>query len=55
MKLLVSEIQIFEDRQSNGQWLKSIKFSLLIIEEDVKVSLDDDEHVKCICLLLRKT
>ena len=27
MELLVSEIQIFEDRQPNGQWLKSIKFS----------------------------
>lgn len=46
MESLVSEIQIFEDRQSNGQWLKSIKFRLPIIEEDMEVSLDDDEHVE---------
>ena len=46
MESLVSEIQIFEDRQPNGQWLKSIKFRLPIIEEDMEVSLDDDEHVK---------
>ncbi len=46
MESVVSEIQIFEDRQPNGQWLKSIKFRLPIIEEDMEVSLDDDEHVE---------
>ena len=51
MESLVSEIQIFEDRQPNGQWLKSIKFRLPIIEEDMEVSLDDDEHVEVVCLL----
>ena len=51
MESLVSEIQIFEGRQPNGQWLKSIKFRLPIIEEDMEVSLDDNEHVETVCLL----
>lgn len=51
MESLVSEIQIFEDRQPNGQWLRSIKFRLPIIEEDMEVSLDDDEHVETVVLL----
>ena len=34
MESLISEIQIYEERQPNGQWLKSIKFKLPIIEED---------------------
>ncbi len=53
MESLVSEIQIFEDRQPNGQWLKSIKFRLPIIEEDMEVSLDDDEHVETVMLMSR--
>lgn len=51
MEALISEIQIYEDRQSNGQWLKSIKFRLPIIEEDINLSLEDDKHIETICLL----
>ena len=40
-------------RQPNGQWLKSIKFKLPIIEEDMSLSLDNDEHVETVCLLER--
>ena len=32
MAHLISEIQIYPERQPNGQWLKSIKFRLPIIE-----------------------
>ena len=46
MESLISEVQIFEDRQPNGQWLKSIKFKLPIIEGDMELSLDNDEHVE---------
>ena len=42
---LISEIHIYEERQPNGQWLKSIKFKLPIIEEDMEMSLDSDTHV----------
>ena len=55
MEALISEIQIYEDRQPNGQWLKSIKFRLPIIEEDIDLSLEDDKHVKTIVLLSRKS
>lgn len=50
MEVLISEIQIYENRQPNGQWLKSIKFSLSIIEEDMNLSLEDDKHVETVCL-----
>lgn len=51
METLISEIQIYEDRQPNGQWLKSIKFKLPIIEEDMEISLDNDTHVETVCAL----
>ena len=51
MESLISEIQIYEERQPNGQWLKSIKFKVPIIEEDMSLSLDNDEHVETVCLL----
>ena len=53
METLISEIQIYEDRQSNGQWLKSIKFRLPIIEEDIDMSLEDDKHVETVVLISR--
>ena len=55
METLISEIQIYEDRQPNGQWLKSIKFKLPIIEEDMEISLDNDTHVESIVLLSHKS
>mgnify|MGYP002235179969 FL=1 len=51
---LISEIQIYEERQPNGQWLKSIKFRLPIIAEDMSLSLDNDAHVETVCLLSRQ-
>jgi len=53
MEALISEIQIYEDRQPNGQWLKSIKFKLPIIEGDMELSLDSDEHVETVVGLQR--
>ncbi len=54
MEALISEVQIFEERQPNGQWLKSIKFKLPIIEEDMSLSLDNDTQVETVVLLSRK-
>lgn len=51
IEALVSEIQIYEERQPNGQWIKSIKFRLPIIEEDMDICLDNDEHVECVVLM----
>ena len=53
MESLLSEVQIYEERQPNGQWLKSIKFKLPIIEEDMSLSLDNDAHIETVALLNR--
>ena len=55
MESLLSEVQIYEERQPNGQWLKSIKFKLPIIAEDMCLSLDNDAHMETVCLLSRET
>ena len=54
MESLLSEVQIYEERKPNGQWLKSIKFKLPIIEEDMSLSLDNDAHIETVCLLVRR-
>ncbi len=51
MESLIFEVQIYEERQQNGQWLKSIKFKLPIIEEDMSIGLDNDTHVETVVLL----
>ena len=48
---LISEIQIYEERQPNGPWLKSIKFKLPIIAEDMSLSLDNDAHIETVVRL----
>lgn len=53
MEALITEIQIYEERQENGQWLKSMKFKLPIIEQDIEIGLDDDKHVQSVCLISR--
>ena len=55
MESLIEEIQIYEERQPNGQWLKSITFRLPIIEKDMIISvgdgLDSEQHVEVVCFL----
>lgn len=51
VEALISEIQVYEERQPNGQWLKSIKFKLPIIEEDISLSLDSNEHIETVVCL----
>ena len=48
---LISEIQVYEEKQPNGQWLKSITFKLPIIEENLNIGLDNDEHVETVVLM----
>ena len=45
---LISEIQIYPERQPNGQWLKSIKFRLPIVESDIDLYLDNESHTECV-------
>ena len=55
METLIEEIQIYEERQPSGQWLKSIIFRLPIIDSDMSIpignSLDSDTHIETVCLL----
>ena len=53
MESLIDEIQIYEERQPNGQWLKSIRFKLPIIDEDMSLSLDNDSHIDTVALMSR--
>ena len=55
IEALISEIQVYPERQANGQWLKSIKFKLPIIEEDMSTSLDNEEQVETVALLSRES
>lgn len=54
IEVLISEIQVYPERQANGQWLKSIKFKLPIIEEDMSISLDNEEQVETVVLLTER-
>ena len=58
METLIQEIQIHEERQANGQWLKSIVFRLPVIEGDMQLpienGLDSYDHTETVCLLVRR-
>lgn len=54
IEALIAEIQIYEERKPNGQWLKSIRFKLPIIENDLSIGLDNGEHVETIVSIQRK-
>ncbi len=51
IEALIAEIQIYEERKPNGQWLKSIRFKLPIIENDLSIGLDNGEHVESVVLM----
>ncbi len=51
---LLGEVNIYEERQPNGQWIKSVVFKPPIIEHDMELSLDNDDSVECVVLMLRK-
>ena len=55
MESLIDEIQIYEERQPNGQWLKSIHFKFPIIDEDMSLRLDNDSHIECVVLMSKDT
>ena len=51
IEALIAEIQIYEERKPNGQWLKSIRFKLPIIENDLSIGLDNGEHVETVVIM----
>ena len=50
---LVDNVQIYEERKENGQWLKSIEFKLPIIEKEVTISLNNNAQNEMVVLLWR--
>lgn len=54
IEALIAEIQIYEERKPNGQWLKSIRFKLPIIENDLSIGLDNGEHVETMISLVKQ-
>ncbi len=54
LSALIDEIQVYEEEQANGQWLKSIGFKLPIIDSKMDLSLDKDSHVECVVGMQRK-
>nr|MBQ4457531.1 hypothetical protein [Clostridia bacterium] len=53
LEALISEVQIYPERQANGQWLKSINFRLPLPDVDTQESLDNDSHVETVVLMSR--
>ena len=51
---LVDNVQIYEERKENGQWLKSIEFKLPIIEKEFTLSLDNDTQNETVVLLSKR-
>ena len=54
MSQLVENVQIYEERKENGQWLKSIEFKFPIIEKEFALSLDNDTQNETVILMSRK-
>ena len=51
MQALIAEIQINEEPLPNGQWIKSIRFRLPIIDGDTALTLDKCDGVETVCTL----
>ena len=50
----IEKVEIYEEEQENGQWLKSIEFKLPIISKDMKISLDNGSQIETVCRLSRR-
>ena len=50
----IEKVEIYEEEQENGQWLKSIEFKLSIISKDMKISLDNGSQIETVVLLSRE-
>jgi hypothetical protein len=48
----IEKVEIYEEEQANGQWLKSIEFKLPIISKDMKISLDNGSQIEAVGLIM---
>ncbi len=49
----IEKVEIYEEEQANGQWLKSIEFKLPIISKDMKIGLDNGSQIETVVLMPR--
>ena len=54
VEILIDEVQIYPEPQPSGQWLKSIRFKLPIIDHDLDLSLDNQNRIEVVCALSRR-
>lgn len=54
MEEMIQEIQVYPERQENGQWLKSIHFRLPIIDEELSIGLDTSGGVENVMSLAKQ-
>ncbi|MGT2910771.1 recombinase family protein [Streptococcus cameli] len=52
-KLLIDKVEVYNEKNENGRWIKSITLKLPIIENDVQISLDNSDRVECVSLLVK--
>ena len=50
----IEKVEIYEEEQENGQWLKAIEFKLPIISKDMKISLDNGLQIESVVVMERK-
>ena len=56
MATMIADIQVYPQRQPNGQWLKSIHFKLpLIAEEELQFSLDKKDWLENVALFRKSS
>ncbi|MFI3087301.1 hypothetical protein [Streptococcus sp. 2022WUSS037] len=53
-QLLIEKVVIRDEKNDSGRWVKSIIFKLPIIEKDLEISLDNNEHVEVFGLLEKR-
>ena len=54
-QLLIEKVVIRDEKNDSGRWVKSLVFKLPIIEKDLKISLDNNEHVEAVALLEKRS
>ncbi len=56
MEMLIADIQVYPQRQPNGQWLKSIHFKLpLVNDNELNFSLDKNDWLENVCVFTQGT
>ncbi len=56
MEMLIADIQVYPQRQPNGQWLKSIHFKLpLVSDSELNFSLDKNDWLENVCVFTQGT